>query len=68
ADAVNAVRGVLCDIGYLGGLSVYKVRLDDGAVLSATVANVDRDRRAAFSAGDEVWISWPPDAAVVLHS
>jgi putrescine transport system ATP-binding protein len=67
-DVANAVRGRLCDIGYLGGLSIYKVRLNDGAVVMATVANVARNREAAFSTGDEVWISWPPDAAVVLQT
>jgi hypothetical protein len=29
---------------------------------------VARNREAAFSTGDEVWISWPPDAAVVLQT
>lgn len=67
-DAANAVRGRICDIGYLGGLSVYKVRLNDGAVVTATVANVARNMEAAFSTGDEVWISWPPEAAVVLET
>ncbi len=65
-DAANAVCGRICDIGYLGGMSVYKVRLDDGAVMKAAVANVARTSGQAFSAGDEVWLSWPPEAAVVL--
>jgi putrescine transport system ATP-binding protein len=65
-DEANAVRGRICDIGYLGGMSIYKVRLDDGAVVKAAVANVARTSGQAFSAHDEVWLSWPPDAAVVL--
>jgi putrescine transport system ATP-binding protein len=64
--AVNAVQGRVCDLGYLGGVSIYKVRLDDGAIVKAAVANVTRTRREAFSAHDEVWLSWPPDAAVLL--
>jgi putrescine transport system ATP-binding protein len=64
--ADNAVRGCVEDIGYLGGMSTYKVRLSDGAVVKATVANVVRTSGQAFSAGDEVWLSWPPEAAVVL--
>src|SRR5258706_568315 len=28
-DAPNAMRGQVCDIGYLGGVSIYKGRLDD---------------------------------------
>jgi putrescine transport system ATP-binding protein len=65
-DAANAVRGRVCDVGYLGGHSIYKVRLDDGAIVKAAVANVARTNRPAFSAGDEVRLSWPPEAAVVL--
>jgi putrescine transport system ATP-binding protein len=66
ADAANAVHGRIEDIGYLGGTSVYKVRLNDGAVMKTAVANVARARGRAFSAGDEVWLSWPPEAGVVL--
>jgi putrescine transport system ATP-binding protein len=63
----NAVHGRVADIGYLGGLSVYKVRLDDGAVvMKAALANVARTGGAAFSAGDEVWVWWPPEAGVVV--
>jgi len=67
-DVPNAMRGRICDIGYLGGVSIYKVRLDDGAVLKVTVANVARTSGQTFSTHDEVWLSWPPDAAVVLAS
>jgi putrescine transport system ATP-binding protein len=65
-DAANAVRGCVCDVGYLGGMSIYKVRLDDGVVVKAAVANVARTSGPAFSAGDDVRLSWPPEAAVVL--
>jgi putrescine transport system ATP-binding protein len=65
-DAPNAMRGQVCDIGYLGGVSIYKVRLDGGAVLKVAVANVARTSGQTFSTHDEVWLSWPPDVAVVL--
>ncbi len=67
-NASNAVRGRVCDIGYLGSLSVYKVRLDDGAIVKAAVANVARTSGRTFSLNEEIWLSWPPDAAVVLTS
>jgi putrescine transport system ATP-binding protein len=66
ADALNAVRGRVWDIGYLGGVSIYKVRLDDGTVMKAAVANVARFTKAPIGPDDEVWLSWPPAAAVVL--
>jgi putrescine transport system ATP-binding protein len=68
ADTPNAVRGRVWDIGYLGGVSIYKVRLDDGTVMKAAVANVARSTDQPIGADDEVWLSWPPAAAVVLTS
>jgi len=65
-DAPNVMRGQVCDIGYLGSISVYKVRLDDGAVVKVAVANVARTCERTFCTQDDVWLSWPPDAAVVL--
>jgi putrescine transport system ATP-binding protein len=61
----NSVAGRVSDIAYLGDISVYKVRLDDGAMLKASVANASRlaDR---FSWGDAVVLSWTPEAGVVL--
>ena len=65
-DAPNVMRGQVCDIGYLGSISMYKVRLDDGAVVKVAVANVARTCERTLCTRDEVWLSWPPDAAVVL--
>jgi putrescine transport system ATP-binding protein len=67
-DTPNAMHGRVWDIGYLGGVSIYKVRLDDGAVIKASVANVARLTGQAIGVDDEVWLSWSPDAAVVLTS
>jgi putrescine transport system ATP-binding protein len=53
-------------IGYLGDLSVYKVRLDNGFVMQAAVANVTRLIERPIGWGDRVRLSWSPDAAVVL--
>jgi putrescine transport system ATP-binding protein len=66
ADAANVIRGQVCDIGYLGSISMYKVRLDDGTVMKVAVANVARTSEQTFRTQDEVWLSWPPDAAVIL--
>ncbi len=63
----NTVRGRVCDVGYLGGVSVYKVRLDDNTVVKVSVANVARNSRQAFATEQDVCLSWPPDAGVVLQ-
>jgi putrescine transport system ATP-binding protein len=63
---VNAAHGEVWDIGYLGDLSVFLVRLEDGRIIRAAQANVSRlvDRPITF--GDMVWLSWPLDAGLVL--
>jgi putrescine transport system ATP-binding protein len=67
-DVDNAVRGRVWDVGYLGGMSIYKVRLDDGSAMKAAVTNVARRLDQPISADQEVWLSWSPAAAVVLVS
>jgi putrescine transport system ATP-binding protein len=66
ADAANAVRGRVSDVGYLGGVSIYNVRLDDGSAMKAAVANVARRLDQPIGSDQEVWLSWQPAAAVVL--
>jgi putrescine transport system ATP-binding protein len=65
-DAINTVGGEVIDIGYLGDMSIYKVRLDDGAVLKAAVTNVVRLAERPIAWEDRVWVSFAPEAAVLL--
>jgi putrescine transport system ATP-binding protein len=64
--AENCVAGQVASIGYLGDLSVYKVQLDDGFVMKAAIANVTRLIERPIGWGDRVWLSWAPEAGVVL--
>ena len=41
AAGENSFAGAVLDIGYLGDISIYKVKLDNGLVLKAAVANRD---------------------------
>jgi len=62
----NCVDGVVWDIGYLGDVSVYKVRLDTGFVMKAAAPNLARLIERPFGFGERVWLSWAGDASVVL--
>src|SRR6266545_7046902 len=62
----NAVAGQVMDIGYLGDLSIYKVRLDNGFIIKAAAANMTRLIERPIGWGDRVWLSWSADAGVVL--
>jgi putrescine transport system ATP-binding protein len=64
----NAVAGRVVDVGYLGDVSLYRVRLDAGFVMTAKAANATRLVERPIGAGDRVRLSFTPACAVVLRS
>jgi putrescine transport system ATP-binding protein len=62
----NGAVGIVVGIGYLGTVSHYKVRLDSGLVLKAAVMNEQRQSARTIHVNDRVWLSWTPDAGVLL--
>jgi putrescine transport system ATP-binding protein len=62
----NGAAGTVTDIGYLGTMSLYKVRLDDGLMLKAAVMNEQRQAARTIHVNDRVWLSWAPEAGVLL--
>ncbi len=62
----NGFAGTVLDIGYLGGVSIYKVKLDNGLIMKAAVANRTRLVERPIGSGDRVSLSWEPTASVVL--
>jgi putrescine transport system ATP-binding protein len=62
----NCLSGQVWNIGYLGDVSIYQVRLDNGFVIKAALANMTRLVERPIGWDDRVWLSWAPDAAVVL--
>ena len=53
-------------VGYLGGLSVYRITLDHGATLRAALANTARLDVDAYGVGQRVVAWFSPDDGVVL--
>ena len=64
--ADNGHEGVVREIAYLGGLSLYRVELPSGAILRVSLPNTARLAGPSFARGDRVHLSWPAAAAVVL--
>ena len=62
----NGVAATLVEIAYLGDLSIYRLRTDAGVLLQATIANTGRLGEGAIGWNDRVWLSFPPEAAIVL--
>jgi putrescine transport system ATP-binding protein len=66
ADAENSVLATVIDIGYLGDLSVYKLRTEAGVPLQAAIANIGPPTARGIGWNDKVWLSFAPEAAIVL--
>jgi putrescine transport system ATP-binding protein len=67
AHAINRLEGVVTDVGYLGGVTAYKVKLDSGAMVRSSMANTARLDIDAYSAGQRVVAWFTPDDCVVLE-
>ncbi|RNC96405.1 MAG: ABC transporter ATP-binding protein [Oricola sp.] len=63
----NAVEGEVWDIAYLGGLTVFNVRLDSGTVIKATVLNSERAVEDPIGYEERVWLSFDPDCGILLE-
>ena len=64
----NITKGVVEDIGYLGDMSVYQVRLESGKYLRVTKANSQRGEPDAITWDEEVYATWGGAAGSVLTS
>jgi putrescine transport system ATP-binding protein len=62
----NCVAATVVEVGYLGDLSIYQLRVADGSRLKAAAANSGRDGEPAFRQGEPVWLSFSPESAIVL--
>ncbi len=68
AKALNALEGEVWDIAYLGGLTVYKVKLDSGEFVKAAVLNSAVSGADMITWEERVWVSCSPQGARVLIS
>ena len=66
ASEANCVTGNVCNIAYLGEHLAYKVKLEAGFIMKATLPNTTRVAEQIIRSNDRVWLSWSEDAAVVL--
>jgi putrescine transport system ATP-binding protein len=64
----NMAKGYVEDIAYLGDMTVYQVRLDNGRYLRVTKANALRGDPDAISWDETVWASWSGSSGSVLTS
>src|ERR1700733_1022380 len=67
AHAINRLEGIVTDVGYLGGVTSYKVKLDSGAVIRSSMANTARIDIDAYSASQRGVAWFTPDDCVVIE-
>lgn len=63
---VNAVKGKVENIGYLGSISHYHVAINAEQDLTALRANSVQSVENGIDWEQHVWLDWPADAGVVL--
>ena len=64
----NVLTGEICDIGYTGDWTNYRVELAGGRQIRVARANASRFVDRPLTWDDKVHVSFSPDAAVVLES
>ncbi len=60
------MKGVVDDLGYLGNLSLYRVRLESGKIILVSQQNRRRSAERFVEWEDEIWVSWRPRSSIVL--
>jgi putrescine transport system ATP-binding protein len=66
ASTENTVKGVVKEIAYMGDMSVYLVRIDNGKLVRVTLPNIERHADDRISWDETVHLSWHPSSPVVL--
>ncbi len=66
--AYNWGKGVITNIAYMGGYSLYHVKLDGGKTVIANVSSLAISEIETPTWGDEIYVRWSASAGVVLTS
>jgi putrescine transport system ATP-binding protein len=64
--AYNWGRGTVANIAYMGGYSLYHVKLDSGKTVVANVSSLALTEIESPTWGDEIYVRWSASAGVVL--
>jgi putrescine transport system ATP-binding protein len=66
--AFNWGKGIVMNIAYMGGYSLYHVKLESGKTVVANVSSLALNEIETPTWGDEVYVRWSASAGVVLTS
>ena len=67
-NGANTLKGMVDDIGYLGGISTYRVKIEDEHIIEITSQNQTRpkDGNPPIDWDEAVYLSWEASSSVVL--
>ncbi len=65
---VETVGGVVWELGYLGRHSTYRIKTETGKLVTVIAQNERRTSEWSIDWSDEVYLTWTPDAAILLGS
>ena len=65
--ARNALFGEIWDIAYLGDMTLFNVKLESGEIVRAATMNAVRGSSEQIGYDESVWLTFAPDAGVVLE-
>ncbi|RQR40921.1 polyamine ABC transporter ATP-binding protein [Burkholderia sp. Bp8994] len=66
--AFNWAHGKITNVAYMGGYSLYHVKLDAGKTVIANVSSLAISELDTPALGDEIYVRWSATAGVVLTS
>ncbi len=66
--AINQLKGVVAELGYLGNHSTYRIKTEGGKVVTVMAQNDRRTSEWSIDWSDEVYLTWSADAAILLSS
>ena len=68
SEGSNTIKGMVDDIGYLGGISTYRIKIDGGRIVEITSPNLVRpkDGNPPIDWDEQVYLEWDASSAVVL--
>jgi len=64
---VNQLKGTVWELGYLGNRSTYRIKTEQGKLVTVFAQNDRRTSEWAIDWSDDVYLSWTADSAVLLQ-
>ncbi|MDF1606603.1 ABC transporter ATP-binding protein [Hoeflea sp. YIM 152468] len=67
-SGINTVVGEVWDIGYLGDMTVFHIKLGNGEIVKASLLNAVRTVEDPIGYDEQIWVCFDTDSGVVLGS